>query len=136
MQWWEVQAGGPLGRKRRKEHLQDVFPHLPALLSSYSVMELFIFPDSGHQGSEYLPAGKSSGEDSWARMCVGMCAVGSCSHGRLLLWLQLCLSCGVGQKAVSSHLWAPEVISGGRLFLGKHWVGKRHAQSPEPLSNI
>ena len=52
-------------------------------------------------------------------MCVSMCTVGSCSRGHLLLWFQLSLPCGAGQKAVSSHLRAPWRSFWGKVILGE-----------------
>lgn len=74
----------------------------------------FFLPDSECHVSEYLSAGESSRDDPCARMVVGMCAVGSCLYGHLLPWFQLSLPRIAGQKALSSHLGAPQ-----RSFLGE-----------------
>lgn len=101
------------GRGEGREQFSSSGAVPPHLLSSYSVMELL---DSECHGSEYLSAGEGSRDDFWTGMCVGMCAVGSCSHGHLLLWLRLSLQ---GRKQFlptsrhcGGHCW-------GNVILGK-----------------
>lgn len=60
----EVRPWGGRGERRVGSNcfLSELFP-LPATLSSYSVMELFIVPDSKYHSSEHWSQERAAGTD-------------------------------------------------------------------------